>query len=403
MNLKQLLEYITRNYPRRDMVNFKTIKFGGNEPTQRLLNNGLKGLSDEKELLVDGFTSNGSAGSGKWATVPWIALFDTNISTSAKKGFYVVYLFRPDLKYIYLSLNQGWSSYKDKYGQKDGLKNLVKVAKYWQGNLFSMTDNMSIRDIDLQSTQYQGTSLPIGYEKANILSIKYKSDAIPENKQLVEDLVSMRVVLTELEKKLFSPDNLDYSISYILRAASLGEGESNYNIQKRIQEITTNIANVQQVVAPKVGLPKSSAAVKVGRTNYEVRERNNSKVGYLGEILVYKLEKKRLEQANKLELSEKVEQVSQKQGDGLGYDILSYTDAGEPIYIEVKTTKGDIDTPFYLSQNELNASVKYGDRYRLYRIYNIMDNYKFYVVSGDLTDKLDLSAQSYRAMPRNEE
>ena len=245
--------------------------------------------------------------------------------------------------------------------------------------------------------------MPIGYEKANILSIKYKSDAIPENKQLVEDLVSMRVVLTELEKKLFSPDNLDYSISYILRATSLGEGESNYNIQKRIQEITTNIANVQQVVAPKVGLPKSSAAVKVGRTNYEVRERNNSKVGYLGEILVYKLEKKRLEQANKLELSEKVEQVSQKQGDGLGYDILSYTDAGEPIYIEVKTTKGDIDTPFYLSQNELNASVKYGDRYRLYRIYNIMDNYKFYVVSGDLTDKLDLSAQSYRAMPRNEE
>ncbi|USR87936.1 DUF3578 domain-containing protein [Lactiplantibacillus pentosus] len=87
MNLKQLLEYITRNYPRRDMVNFKTIKFGGNEPTQRLLNNGLKGLSDEKELLVDGFTSNGSAGSGKWATVPWIALFDTNISTSAKKVF----------------------------------------------------------------------------------------------------------------------------------------------------------------------------------------------------------------------------------------------------------------------------------------------------------------------------
>ncbi|MCG0749300.1 hypothetical protein IMAU60057_03012 [Lactiplantibacillus plantarum] len=135
MNLKQLLEYILHNYPIRSANDFKSQKFKGSESIQKLkavLQNGLNGTTDEKTFLTNGFTSKGSAGNGNWATVPWIALFDTNISTGAQKGFDVVYLFSPDLRYFYLSLNQGWSFYKDKYGQKDGLKNISEVSKYWQ-------------------------------------------------------------------------------------------------------------------------------------------------------------------------------------------------------------------------------------------------------------------------------
>lgn len=35
-----------------------------------------------------------------------------------------------------------------------------------------------------------------------------------------------------------------------------------------------------------------------------------------------------------------------------GYDILSYTNKGQELHIEVKTTPGTVDTPFYISKNE---------------------------------------------------
>ncbi|RRK09168.1 DUF3578 domain-containing protein [Lactiplantibacillus garii] len=326
-----MLEYILHNYPRRDADNFKNQKFKGSESIQKLkdtLQNGLNGITEEKVFLTNGFTSKGSAGNGNWATVPWIALFNTNISTGAQKGFDVVYLFSSDLRCVYLSLNQGWSFYKNKYGQKDGLKNIAAVAKYWQNNLFSRTDNMSTGKIDLHSAQYKGTSLPLGYERGNILSIKYETHNLPSNERLIEDLLNMKLVLTELEKSLFSPKNLDYSISYIIKANGLGEDEPNYIVQKQNQNIIKNTPEIQQTAAPKVGLPKNPGSVKAGKMNYEDKERNNSKIGFLGEILVINFEKKRLEEANRCDLSKKIEHVSRTQGDGLGYDIVSYTDMG---------------------------------------------------------------------------
>ena len=35
-----------------------------------------------------------------------------------------------------------------------------------------------------------------------------------------------------------------------------------------------------------------------------------------------------------------------------GYDIDSFTEAGDKIYIEVKSTAGSADEPFYMTANE---------------------------------------------------
>ena len=36
----------------------------------------------------------GSAGAGNWASIPWLALLDPEITSTTQKGFYPVYLFR---------------------------------------------------------------------------------------------------------------------------------------------------------------------------------------------------------------------------------------------------------------------------------------------------------------------
>ncbi len=77
-----------------------------------------------------------------------------------------------------------------------------------------------------------------------------------------------------------------------------------------------------------------------------------SRLGEDGEQFVLELERSRLEAAGQPELAEKVAWVSKEVGDGLGYDIESFEEDGHQIFIEVKTTKGPIDTPFYLTENE---------------------------------------------------
>ena len=44
---------------------------------------------------------------GGWAEIPWVAVFDPVVTTSAMRGHYVVYLFSADMQRLYLSLNQG--------------------------------------------------------------------------------------------------------------------------------------------------------------------------------------------------------------------------------------------------------------------------------------------------------
>ena len=54
-----------------------------------------------------------------------------------------------------------------------------------------------------------------------------------------------------------------------------------------------------------------------------------------------------------------------------GYDIKSFDENGEVKYIEVKTTRGNINTDFYMSTRELLFSRRNQKRFFLYRVYNL--------------------------------
>ncbi len=93
--------------------------------------------------------------------------------------------------------------------------------------------------------------------------------------------------------------------------------------------------------------------------------REKNKLGVLGEIFIMKLEHQVL-----IDSKKKPEHKSVSEGDGLGYDILSFDENGNEKYIEVKTTKGKFETPFYITKRELERSKIDADNYYLYRVYN---------------------------------
>ena len=94
------------------------------------------------------------------------------------------------------------------------------------------------------------------------------------------------------------------------------------------------------------------------------------------------------------------ENKSKSEGDGLGYDILSYDEKGNKVFIEVKTTTSGANTPFYITCNELEKSKQVNDRFVLYRLYDFDENNntsKFFKQTGDLT-KLCVNPILYKAV-----
>lgn len=102
----------------------------------------------------------------------------------------------------------------------------------------------------------------------------------------------------------------------------------------------------------------------------------NTKLGELGEEFVYNIEKNSVAVFNK-DYVDKVEHVSKLYGDKYGYDINSIDINGNNLKIEVKTTTGDCDTPFYISKNELRfLKENEDDGAILYRVYNFNEETK---------------------------
>jgi hypothetical protein len=136
---------------------------------------------------------------------------------------------------------------------------------------------------------------------------------------------------------------------------------------------------------PKKGNPGAGAAQKYGLP---------------GEELVVQYERGRLTAAGRSDLGARVRHVAKEEGDGAGYDVLSYDGAGMELYIEVKTTTGAKDSMFFITSNELAFADKYPEQYLIYRIYNYdpgQGRAKLFVLKGSPRDHVLLSPTQYRA------
>ena len=135
--------------------------------------------------------------------------------------------------------------------------------------------------------------------------------------------------------------------------------------------------------AATVRVSPSSVKTSV-KTDYVLRQKENSRLGAAGEEWVLAYEKKRLISIGRKDLAKEVEWVA-KDDDSKGYDIHSYDEFGNELLIEVKTTNGSAHTPFYLSALEMAISHAQPSEYRLYRVYDFLKAPKLRIITGDLS------------------
>jgi len=143
--------------------------------------------------------------------------------------------------------------------------------------------------------------------------------------------------------------------------------------------------------------PEYAPRFSPARRDYLSREAHNRSLGNAGELFVMELEARRLHAAGRKALAGRIEQVSDTQGDGLGFDVLSFESDGRERLIEVKTTAFGELTPFFVTRNELARSNADAERYQLYRLFDFRKRPRVFNLPGAIEAHCRLDATTFLA------
>ena len=90
----------------------------------------------------------------------------------------------------------------------------------------------------------------------------------------------------------------------------------------------------------------------------------------------------------------------------MGYDIESVdiiNGKEQKIFIEVKSTSDRIDSPFYVSKNQVETSNNLGIYYRILRLFDVGSTKpKYYYSAGRIEDHFELDPVTYLATNKYE-
>lgn len=126
------------------------------------------------------------------------------------------------------------------------------------------------------------------------------------------------------------------------------------------------------------------------------RDFRNRVLGKQGEEMVFHCERNRLLKTS-FDLADKVRWVSRDDGDGAGFDILSFEADGRERLIEVKTTVGGHSTPFYISRNEVDLSCERPEAFKLVRLFDFSRVPRAFEISPPLESHVNLEPNSFIA------
>jgi 5-methylcytosine-specific restriction protein A len=133
--------------------------------------------------LGAGLVVEGSPGQGNWAAVPWISVFDPSITTSATRGYYVVYLLHAHEPVVHLSLNQGTTAVREEFHAR-AREILRDRADLMRKRVGDFTEKLPVHGIDLGSM----ARLPGDYVAGHALGVSYSLDSLPVEVILRADL-----------------------------------------------------------------------------------------------------------------------------------------------------------------------------------------------------------------------
>lgn len=276
--IKEHFEDILKNYLIEKDKNFSDNRIAG--VLRSNIARDLKTVASlGKEYLVQG-----SAGQGNWAEIPWICVFDREITTTAQEGYYVVYLFDAYMEGVYLSLNQGWTQYQDEFGINEARKNIKRNAEALQHLLRTTLGDFSFSPINLHARNVLGK----GYELGHICGKYYLRKEIPDDITLANDLRNLLSVYREV-KGIIGNNIFELSFAYDIESEDKDETEEfitkekiviNKSVSKartsaEIEQILNKIEEEYKDKEPQIRRRIAKAIVRNSRIAALIKEKAN--------------------------------------------------------------------------------------------------------------------------------
>ncbi len=350
MTIRNIISEIVAEWPKYK----ESRKVDKNARAYDLVVNAFPGSLQSIAQNTDYLKFHGSTGQGNITAAPWVATFDTRITSSATSGFYVVYLFSIDLKCIFLEFGFGTTQFTNHFKKKSECYKKIRTAagelqERHEKKLLplfkqALHDNISREPIDLAATSRDG--LHEAYEQSAIYSIKYPLSELPSEEHLESDFNSFLTLYREI-----ALDPLALKMEELFEWAA----EPANTIGK------STITNFKPRPAKKRRKESSS------KSSQTRRSKESLKVGNAGEITVLNYEKEKLKKAGRSDLAGKVIHES-AEGNTPGWDITSFNEEGEKIFIEVKSSTGKVITSIDITSNEWKAASDHKDKYFLYLV-----------------------------------
>lgn len=182
------------------------------------------------------------------------------------------------------------------------------------------------------------------------------------------------------------------------RLAETGLADRLSRLEPEEGSVRTDLAIVDApVLSPAPATEDPVIRRIIGKFDPAARDARLRKLGDAGEALLFQAEQRRLSEAGRDDLSAKVRWVAKEDGDGAGYDILSFDWSGAPRWLEVKTTNGPRSTPFYLTANEHRVAEANREAFRLVRLFDFSRQPAAFRLKPPLADHVRLEPSVYRA------
>lgn len=190
-----------------------------NQPAQQHLKVARRELA---EIAPPGYRVRVSGAAVNIPEWPWLAVMDPDVTTSARRGQYLVYLYSRDLTRLYLSVNQGVTAHREqaeqdhsgKAAEQAALAALDAESDAVRKVLHTGVQEDTLRKIDLGGSAY----LPVGYEAGNVAALAYDPMNLPSENDLRSDLHRMLSVLdtavsAKAELTLRDPQNFNTPVT----------------------------------------------------------------------------------------------------------------------------------------------------------------------------------------------
>lgn len=160
--------------------------------------NEVKQFNEFVKSNFKGFNYKISAGQGRFATIPWIAIFDPKLSKGAQEGVYVDYLYSFERKYVFLCIQLGAAQFKSI--SEDSINKIKKNVVSILGKNVPFNNEIKLVEEKGKATN-NNLEAAKKYEDVVLYSIRYNLDDLPSNKEMMDDLNYFVSLLEKITKE----------------------------------------------------------------------------------------------------------------------------------------------------------------------------------------------------------